>query len=407
MSRNLWVGAAKVDITPAKSLPLAGFAHRRGVSAGISSPLCLRALVFEQESGNRRDRSLLVSADIIWWGPDRVARLQEQLAAAWGFEPAAIILTATHNHSAPQTTGAFGTALGEMDDGYVEFLEQQLTEAIRLAQVNLEPVELRQGKGACSFAVNRRLCVDGKMTMAPNPAGPVDREVSVIHFVTLYGRSKAVLVHFSCHATTTGDNLVSGEFPGVAMRSLEEQLDEGAVAVYLQGCAADVRPGLIRENAFYRGDESDVRTLAASLSAEVRKILGQPMTVLGDGELKCHHRSLFLDFAGPAPRESADKAGTALEITFFRLTRDFALMCFNSEMVTEYGLLVKRLYQRRVLPVAYTNGMIGYVTTEQQLAEGGYEAGEAFRYFAKAGPFAPGTERKIAAAIAEFGRWLK
>jgi hypothetical protein len=69
---------------------------------------------------------------------------------------------------------------------------------------------------------------------------------------------------------------------------------------------------------------------------------------------------------------------------------------FNAEMVVEYGLLVKR---RLLLPLAYTGGMIGYVTTEQQLAEGGYEAREAFRYFGMPGPFAVSTESRIRRAI--------
>jgi hypothetical protein len=43
--------------------------------------------------------------------------------------------------------------------------------------------------------------------------------------------------------------------------------------------------------------------------------------------------------------------------------------------------------------------MIGYVTTEQQLAEGGYESREAFRYFAMPGPFAASTESRIRRAI--------
>jgi hypothetical protein len=82
-----------------------------------------------------------------------------------------------------------------------------------------------------------------------------------------------------------------------------------------------------------------------------------------------------------------------------QLAPDLGFITFNAETVVEYGLFVKRHFRGAVLPLGYTNGMIGYVTTERQLIEGGYESREAFRYFAMPGPFHASTERRVKQAI--------
>lgn len=73
--------------------------------------------------------------------------------------------------------------------------------------------------------------------MAPNPDGPNDQEVTVIKFNRINdGTVKSLFVHFTCHPTTTADNLINSEYPGVAMEKVEEHLGGGAIAMFLQGC---------------------------------------------------------------------------------------------------------------------------------------------------------------------------
>ena len=88
-----------------------------------------------------------------------------------------------------------------------------------------------------------------------------------------------------------------------------------------------------------------------------------------------------------------------MKMALIRLAENLGFLTFNAEVVVEYGLFVKELSGGNVLPLAYSNGMIGYVTTEQQLEEGGYESREAFRYFGMPGPFAASTERRLRKAI--------
>lgn len=118
------------------------------------------------------------------------------------------------------------------------------------------------------------------MTMASNPDGPVDPEVTVIRFIGERGNTKALLVHYTCHATTTGDNFVSSEFPGVAMDYIEEYIGGSTVATYLQGFCGDGQPALIKDGIFYRGNDQDVYHLGQILGDEVLMVIKNPMEEL-------------------------------------------------------------------------------------------------------------------------------
>ena len=66
----------------------------------------------------------------------------------------------------------------------------------------------------------------------------------------------------------------------------------------------------------------------------------------------------------------------------------------------EYGLFIKKQSGGSVLPLPYSNGMIGYVPTADQLSEGGYEASESTKFFGLPAPFDPSLERRIREAVA-------
>ena len=51
------------------------------------------------------------------------------------------------------------------------------------------------------------------------------------------------------------------------------------MAAYLQGCCGDIRPALVRDDQFYRGDAGDVRRLGAELADAISTVLNGPMEV--------------------------------------------------------------------------------------------------------------------------------
>ncbi|MGN6812850.1 MAG: neutral/alkaline non-lysosomal ceramidase N-terminal domain-containing protein [Thermomicrobiales bacterium] len=416
------LGVAKADITPRKPLPLAGFAARQGPSEGVSHPLFVRAFFFTQDApGGVERRALVVSADLLGWGQDRLPALRQRLRERWQLGEEAAVLSATHTHSGPQTSVRLVSSVGTPDPDYIEYLETQLFAAIEQAYTNREPITVERGAGISDIGINRRKLVDGAIRMAPNPDGPTDPAVTVLRFRTATGGTKGVLVHYTCHPTTTADRLVSSEFPGVAMAEVEETLGGGAVAAYLQGCCGDIKVALFEGDTFKRGHDADVRAVGHRLAGTVLGILSGPLHALTDRPLGGRHTSVDLPIQPPPAREQLetlrDEQGIivewstlllrtaqpptaiTLDLTRLDLADGLSLLAMNGEISVAYGLFVKERSGGHALPVAYSNGAVGYVVTAVQVAEGGYEASEAFRYYGRPGPFTPDVEPQLKEAL--------
>lgn len=415
---DLKLGTAKVDITPAWPLPLAGFGHRQGHFERIERPLYARLLFFEREAEAGPRRALLVSADLIWWSAESTARLRLRLQELWQLDESAVVLHATHTHSGPQTSTGFVSQLGVIDPKYLRGLEESVLDAAETAYESLEPVGVERSSTDSSIGINRRGRVDGKIGMAPNPEGPFDPEVVVVRFCGTEGTTKALLVHYACHPTTTDDNRVSPDFPGVAMELLEAQLGGEAIAAYLQGCCGDIRPWLTEDGRFYRGGDAEVRRLGEELASRVIEVLESPMRELAPASLRSRRTKVSLPLQ-ELPELSELKAScdrtdvigewakilleepqrlqqsVPLELSILDLAQGLSLLTMGAELVVDYGLFLKERFAGEVLPLPYSNGMIGYMPTARQLGEGGYEADESTRYFVLPAPFAPEVESVI------------
>ncbi|TLS50106.1 hypothetical protein FE782_22510 [Paenibacillus antri] len=420
ISPGLRLGVATVDITPRHPVPLAGFASRRSAFVAVDRPLLLKAWAFEsgEPAGGAPVRALFVQADLIWWGSERLPALLRELSSRWGLPASAVILHATHTHGGPQTSDRFAPSLGLPDEDYVRDLEARLLSCVDDAFARLEPVAVERGRGACAIGVHRRRRIDGRIAMAPNPEGPCDPEVVVVRFRRADGTTAGVWAHYACHPTTTDDNVVHPDFPGIAMTLTERWLGEGATASYLQGCCGDIRPALVQDGGFRKGERSDVLELGRRLADEVVRILEGPMERLEPAKLASGRLAVELPLEGvPGPgrlKEAAAADGIRgewarllssrpdrlaptipLELNGVRIARGLTLLAMNAEMVGAYGAFAKSYAQGAALPLPYSNGMIGYVPTAEQLAEGGYEPAESAYYFALPSPFAPEVEARV------------
>lgn len=98
-----------------------------------------------------------------------------------------------------------------------------------------------------------------------------------------------------------------------------------------------------------------------------------------------------------------------LRMTLWKISSNLSFLTFNAEVVAEYGLQLKEKYDGKIIPLPYSNGMIGYVPTANQISEGGYEAIESCSYFALPSPFSKEIEKEIYRGIDELilkGEWL-
>ncbi|MFB5190678.1 neutral/alkaline non-lysosomal ceramidase N-terminal domain-containing protein [Alicyclobacillus fastidiosus] len=420
----LRLGIAKVDITPEYPITLAGFAHRSGTFTNVAHPLNAKIFAFAHEE----QTVLLISADLIWWGPASIERLQAECKRQWGLAPMHVLFHATHTHSGPQVSDQFVPSLGTFSGNYVSWMETRVLQGVANAMANMEPVSVEMGNGAWYEGIHRRKIKDGVCIMAPNPDGPNDPTVTVVHFRTTKGQTKGVLVHATCHPTTTDENRISSEFPGVAMEQVETHLGSGVIAAYLQGFCGDVRPALREGDAFVRGTDGDVRRIGGSLAAEVIRILDSgEIAQVETGAFTVETQKVALRVREIPEAETLNHAATEsgvcsewanlliqhperlaptvqLQFTLVRLADRLAFLAANAEMVVEYGLQIRQEFHNAVLPLGYTNGMIGYVPTARQIVEGGYEASESCAYFGLPSSFDEQIEIDITKAIEAFER---
>ncbi|GGD72901.1 neutral/alkaline non-lysosomal ceramidase N-terminal domain-containing protein [Paenibacillus nasutitermitis] len=415
----LHIGTAKVNITPSRPVPLGGFASRLGLGGfqGVSHPLYARILCFQHSvADGKTTLAVLGSADLLWWGSQMVEALKQRIRELCHVDT--VILHGTHTHSGPQIWDGFSEYGGSIDLAYIAELETTVLQGVEAAMSNMEPVTVDIGRGVCDIATNRRSKADDGIRIAPNPNGPVDRELTVLRYKSAHDeRTKAVLVHYACHPVVTSDNLISSEFTGVAMEELEQSIGDGAICAYLQGSCGDINP-----HDGDMGGDAQVVMLGCRLANDVNKVLAGAMRRVDSISLRSVRMSVELPLQALPEREYLESrlgepgvmgewsrkllsrqegipASMSLKMTGLALTEGFAVLAMNAEVVVEYGLYLKSASNKTVVPLAYSDGMIGYIPTARQLAEGGYEPIDSTYYFGLPAPFAPEAEGILREAL--------
>lgn len=225
---QLKAGTGKIDITERNSGP-------------VNDPLFARALALDDGS----TRMVIITLDVVAIeeiGPiktgylDQVrARLQKELK----IEPRHVVVNASHCH---------GVVRKDVADLTVE--------AVHKAFSAMEEVTVGVGKGfEDRIMENRRVYLkDGSQAdmrrAYPMPAddkleavGPVDPQIGVLRFNRKNGTTKAIIYNFAIHpiqGVPHGGN--TADLIGYASKVIEDNLDKGTVALFLQGCGGDVNP---------------------------------------------------------------------------------------------------------------------------------------------------------------------
>lgn len=419
------VGTATRVITPERSMRMAGFAARTDPSDGTMMDLHAKAMAVEDETG---ERAVVVSAEVLQISRDVRAAVEERVANECGIDPDSLVLNASHTHYGPEYREVrfevYGMDADERAQGraYRERLIAELVDVVCGAVDALEPAELRYGRARCGIAMNRRLPTQSGIRFEQAPDGPVDLDVPVL--AAYRGDDPAaILFGYACHPTCLPlITEYSGDWVGHAMANLEEHYD-GATAVFLQGCAGDIKA--------YPQNTSDLSEQhGRALSNSVRAAL-DARTERVHGPLRTVYEETPLEFEAAPPRaeleddlESDDEfrrrhAGLLLEqiedhgavpteypypIQAIGFGDDLTMVTMGGEVLVGYSLALKDRLDGAVWPVAYSNCGFTYVPTERAVYQGGYEGGGAIKYTDFPGPMLPDTEERIvgkALALAE------
>src|SRR5204862_205104 len=117
------------------TLPLAGYAARRGPSRGVADPLELNALLLRAPGQS----VAILTADLLFVTAELKARLLEAVGAKLGLDEASLLVAASHTHTAP-AVDASKPRLGVCDAAYADVVAGRATELLgQLASIDPVP----------------------------------------------------------------------------------------------------------------------------------------------------------------------------------------------------------------------------------------------------------------------------
>lgn len=415
------IGTSKLVITPEKPVPLAGFAFRKGVYEEVLEDIHARTIYFLDKDFEL----VLVSADLIWFGKGIVEKIKEVCKEKYGLKPEQVLLHATHSHSGPQTGTEFTPSLGLPDEDYMSFFIDRIIEGIALAKSNTEEVEGYVNKTTWNLGINRRKKVDGRVEMVPNDKGLRDDLLIFIYFY-LKGTNnmKAVICYGTCHPNILAENKISAEYTGIAMGKIEDYFNNETAAFFLQGFTGNIRPNIQKNGKFLRCTAKEVNEAAEYLYRIFLETIREDKTELKLNNLMMKEETVRVPLS-KVPSEALlnsligneditgewsrflleDKSRLCpykdLIISCVRFGKELSFIFINGEVVNEYAVYAQSISTATVLSVGYTNGMIGYLPTEQQIIEGGYEPDESAFYFALPGKYDKELEKILKKKINE------
>jgi hypothetical protein len=411
------VGIAKIDITPDYPIRLSGFGGRRTESEGVTHPIWAKAMSIDYGDAAPL---LLITVDNLGVPDYMVSDLAERLQKKVGMDRAHLAVTSTHTHTAPMLTDVAPTLFGEpIPPAHQEHIDEYSRQlADWLEQVALDALERREpsrieyGIGSVAFGMNRR----------QGPSGPVDHDLPVLLVRSLDGTIRAVYTSYACHCVTLSNNKISGDWAGFAQLAIERAFP-GATSFVSVGCGADINP-----SSGVTGDKVDIaEEQGQQIANEVVRLASTELDPL-PGPITPQLDRIDLMFDQPPSREEWERraalprdsfvnsaiayhaeqqlarldGGNSLQthvsypIQSWVFGNRMAIVFLPGEVVVDYSLRLKQeLGAERLWVNGYSNDVPCYIPSERILKEGGYEGGDAMRYFNRPTRFRPGLEQQI------------
>lgn len=418
------VGVASVKTTPSKPVILAGYASRTKPHESVDLDLYGKALAIRDAQGSL---AILLTVDLCILPRDVAEPVQKRVAEHAKVDPAAVIISVSHSHSAPAVSleqtdiGASTRPVNPTSPNNIEYtkwLQEQLVAVADKALADMKPAKLSWGTGFTSFVMNRRQFTDKGVILGINPRGLVDRSVPVLRVDGEDGKPRAILFGYACHCTTEPSNYlaISSDYAGYARNFIQEKYP-GVEALFMAGCGGDANP-------FPRTKPGNAALNGQTLGTEVCRVLTTKLTPI-TGSLKCSAVQADLPLATPdrAELERIAKSGPALwkesaqrmvsmldagqklpaahqaPVAAWQFGKDLTLVALPDEVVVNY---VHRLEQAvgplRLWVAGYCHEVAGYIPTKRILQEGGYETRGLYL---GVGWFAPEVEDALTNAAKE------
>jgi hypothetical protein len=441
-------GIAKQRITPDYPVFLAGFGGRDHKSEGVLDDIYATVTLIKADQDQKL---VIITLDALGGDRSFVRGIQSALKEEFGFERDQILINFSHTHCSVYLTGDVasygrrgGYSMGQdrwpeqagdldysVDIRYFLYLRDTIIQLTKHCLNSLKEGTILLKSGTSDAGVSRRMMTEDGMKFWPNFTADTDKDLFVMQLIGTDGRTQGLLFSYACHPTCIGKHLISAEFVGKACTELE-QLYPGSIAVFLQGCAADIKPvktvdhnlgrfkAITVEEMYEAGVElaNDVQSVVES--GGIIEVQGKLRTRMDDVRLFTEpwkteqvaaiaNDETLTDFKRRAARRvlNAIQDGNVREILpqyiqHWKLGEQIRIVTLEGEVPAEYALKIKRMLGKDgaiIIVLGYSNGVSTYIPTAKILQEGGYEA-DAFILHGFRGPLVPENESIILGTLA-------
>jgi hypothetical protein len=415
------VGFADRDVSPDLGMEQPG-GYGKSYHRLFHDPCKARAAVF----GDGKSRVALVGVDAGSVSRAFVLECRDEISRRCGIAPEAVLIGASHSHSggpvggvtpgeydkAPEAVRKLAYEHTTLDNPvYVDRVRKGIVDAVVAADAARSDLLCGAGSGIeQEVAFNRRFRMKNGQTWTHpgqgnpdivEPAAPIDPVVGVIGSWDRSGKLIGCVVNYCCHATTNPGG-ISANWIYYLEQAIRGAFGHDVVVVFLQGTAGDVTQ--VNNRSPYRAPSGDAqaRLVGGCVGAEaVKVLLEMPRGALTP--VAALNRVVKMDRRAPSPEkvrrahELVRKDPKEVGVTEWTFAKETVLldaklkwepqaevelqavqvgpvvvMANPSELFVEYGLdMRKRSRFPLTMPVAYANGDVGYVPTEEALGPGG------------------------------------
>ncbi|MBN1818221.1 MAG: hypothetical protein JW828_12750 [Sedimentisphaerales bacterium] len=346
------------NVTPDPLLSVSGGVGPAKPTQRKFGELTVRSLVLEQDA----TRVAICSVDFLGFPGvlcDRVRRQVPDISAE------NIIIGATHNHSGPDCYG-FTDSEGRTgaDLKYLDFVCNQLAEAIREAVAKLEPATVWIATGQAK----------GKIAYNYYAPDLYDRRCDVIQFLGQDKKPLATLVNYACHPEVIGSEqgILSPDFVGPLYDRIAQT--GGGTGIFLNGALG----GMVTADC--RGpDGEDIRTwdecirIGHALADEAIRIVSNA-PIQTDPALYCAARTVEFPIdnpmmlailqSSPLKMESNKSSKIATQVNLVNLG-EAQMLTIPGEALPNIGFYLKRkMHGKHNLLFGIANDGFGYFLTK-------------------------------------------
>ena len=353
------VGAAKRIVTPDPLLPVSGGMGGSAPTHQKLQDLSVRAMVIEKGD----TRVAIVGSDFLGFPAVLCNRVRTQVSGIPGEN---ILIGVTHTHSAPDMYG-FPDEQGNfaIDLDYVDWVCDQMAEAIREAISNLQPAYLK-------IATDE---VHGRIAYNYYAPQLYDPRCSVIQAIDPQGSTVVTLVNYAIHPEVLGDGLgiCSPDMVGPLYERIESKA--GGMALFMNGAQG----GMVTADSRHPETGEDVQTweecerIGTLLADEALRLISDA-PVQQDPQLACYARMVTFPIDSELIRmvlqlsplgHNANADGTVSTQVNLINFGNAQILTIPGEALPNIGYYLKRkMHGEHNLLFGLTNDGFGYLLTK-------------------------------------------